>query len=531
MAVIIHDIVIFMNNAQNAQRINNHTSVKSVSEQPIVRHRLLNQSQTAHAQTTATPGGPIVYWMDRDMRLQDNWALLHALELATIRKTSLVIVYNLVANFLGGIARQWHFKLKALEELKRDTEALGIPFIVCLDETGKDSPRILQEMLSDLKASAVVTDFSPLHIQRQWKEALASRIDIPCIEVDAHNIVPAWITSQKSEYGAYTIRPKLYRLLPIYLQDFPRLKIHLDVLGAIKQNKHISVIEMKYHISTEKLHTYPKVNMKNGEATGEVDWIVPGEKAAHEALKHFLSNTLTIYGDKRNDPLANAQSNLSPYLHYGMISAARVALDTLAHTGYTITDVLDEKKNKAKVDLDGPLHMIDHVGAFLEELIVRRELADNFCLYNPDYDSPDCFPVWAQETLKKHKDDPREFTYTLKQFEQAKTHDDLWNAAQIEMVKTGKMHGYMRMYWAKKILEWSKDYIEAQRIAIYLNDTYELDGRDPNGYAGIAWSIGGVHDRAWFPRPIFGTVRYMARSGCEKKFDVDAYIARWTDAE
>ncbi len=516
-----------MNNVQHAQHINNHKSVKSVTEQSIVRHRLLHQPQNDLMQISGASNGPIVYWMDRDMRLQDNWALLHALELATLRKTSLVIVYNLVIGFLGGTARQWHFKRKALEELRRDAENLGIPFIVCLDETGKDSPRILQELLDDLEASALVTDFSPLRIQRQWKDVLASHVDVPCIEVDTHNTVPAWTTSQKSEYGAYTIRPKLYRLLPLYLQDFPCLKIHPDVLGAIKQNKRISTLEKKYHTNLETLRTHPKITMKNTEASDEVDWIIPGEKAAHEALKYFLSNTLTIYGDKRNDPLANAQSNLSPYLHYGMISAARVALDTLTHTGYIITDVLDEKKNKAKVDLDAPLHMIDHVGAFLEELIVRRELADNFCLYNPHYDSPDCFPAWAQETLRKHKDDPREFTYTLKQFEQAKTHDDLWNAAQLEMVKTGKMHGYMRMYWAKKILEWSTDYTEAQRIAIYLNDTYELDGRDPNGYAGIAWSIGGVHDRAWFPRPIFGTVRYMARSGCEKKFDVDAYINRW----
>lgn len=160
-------------------------------------------------------------------------------------------------------------------------------------------------------------------------------------------------------------------------------------------------------------------------------------------------------------------------------------------------------------------------------MIIRRELADNFCYFNKNYDSFDGFHSWAKESLNLHRKDKRDFVYNLEQFELAKTHDDLWNAAQIEMVNTGKMHGYMRMYWAKKILEWSKSPEEAMRIAIYLNDKYELDGRDPNGYAGIAWSIGGVHDRAWFERPVYGKVRYMNYNGCAKKFDVKKYIDKY----
>ena len=163
----------------------------------------------------------------------------------------------------------------------------------------------------------------------------------------------------------------------------------------------------------------------------------------------------------------------------------------------------------------------------MEELIVRRELADNFCFYNPQYDSFAGFPTWAQKTLDEHRRDPREYLYTLAQFEQAQTHDDLWNAAQLEMVQTGKMHGYLRMYWAKKILEWTRSPEEALQIAIYLNDRYELDGRDPNGYTGIAWSLGGVHDRAWGERKVFGKIRYMSYNGCKSKFDVTAYIKKY----
>jgi deoxyribodipyrimidine photo-lyase len=240
-----------------------------------------------------------------------------------------------------------------------------------------------------------------------------------------------------------------------------------------------------------------------GMSVPEVGWLVPGEKAARAWLKRFISRKLADYDLRRNNPTIDGQSGLSPYLHFGQISAQRVALEVKSAAGIS-------QKNKE---------------SFLEELVIRRELADNFCFYNPLYDSYEGFPKWAQESLAKHKKDKREYIYTLQEFEQAKTHDALWNAAQIEMVRTGKMHGYMRMYWAKKILEWSISPEEAMKIAIQLNDMYELDGRDPNGYVGVAWSIGGVHDRAWFERSVFGKVRYMNYNGCKSKFDVKKYIA------
>jgi deoxyribodipyrimidine photo-lyase len=235
----------------------------------------------------------------------------------------------------------------------------------------------------------------------------------------------------------------------------------------------------------------------------EIEWLKPGEKEGKKICHHFIKNKLSDYDRGRNDPNRDAQSRLSPYLHFGQISAQRVALEVL--------------KNGAQ----GP-----NRDAFLEELIVRRELADNYCYYNPDYDNFQGFPDWAKKSLKEHRKDKRDYVYTYKQFEEGKTHDSLWNAAQKEMVKTGKMHGYMRMYWAKKILEWTDTPEQAQKIAIDLNNKYELDGRDPNGYTGIAWSIGGVHDRAWFNRPIFGKIRFMSAKGAQSKFDVNAYISK-----
>ncbi|RMD48713.1 MAG: hypothetical protein D6830_06350 [Ignavibacteria bacterium] len=202
----------------------------------------------------------------------------------------------------------------------------------------------------------------------------------------------------------------------------------------------------------------------------------------------------------------NATSNMSPHLHFGNISAQRMA--------FVLAGTDDENHS-----------------SYLEELIIRRELSDNYVYYNSNYDNFKGFPNWARRTLDYHRNDEREYLYTLVEFENGATHEELWNAAQKELVSTGKIHGYMRMYWAKKILEWSDSPEEAQRIAIYLNDKYGLDGVDPNGYTGIAWSVGGVHDRAWSERPVFGKVRYMNYNGCKRKFNVEKYIAKQLNME
>jgi deoxyribodipyrimidine photo-lyase len=307
--------------------------------------------------------------------------------------------------------------------------------------------------------------------------------------VDAHNLVPCWVASDKQEYGAYTIRPKISRTLPEFLEKFPGL-----------QKQEITWGEPTAAIDWQGILSALSVD----RTVSEVSWLQPGEQAAQRTLGNFLKNRLSSYPIERNDPTRNGQSNLSPYLHFGQIAAQRIALE--------VRDSAAAPKAKE---------------AFLEELIVRRELADNFCFYNPHYDAFAGFPGWAQKTLEEHRSDPRDYLYSLEQFEEAQTHDNLWNAAQREMVKTGKMHGYLRMYWAKKILEWSNSPEEALDIAIYLNDRYELDGRDPNGYTGIAWSLGGVHDRAWGERKVFGKVRYMSYKGCKSKFDVAAYMEKY----
>jgi len=427
--------------------------------------------------------GPVVYAMSRDQRASDNWALLYAHELARSMRQPVVVIALPGADSPNLSYRQAVFSVEGLRQAERQLAKLSIPFTA----VGGETPVVLVRMLGQLKAGALVVDFSPLRQSRAWKLAVADKIDIPIDEVDAHNIVPAWVASDKQEYAAYTFRPKVNRLLGEFLTDFPRLPKNPHRFDRrIPQTKWNRLANL---IASDK--SVPP-------ATG----IEPGGTAARNTLKRFLHTGISDYADRRNDPVAGAQSGLSPYLHFGQISAQRVALEA-QRSG-------------------GDLRSLE---SFLEELIVRRELSDNFCLYNSRYDSFDGFPAWARESLSEHRSDPREHIYIREEFEAARTHDELWNAAQLEMVKTGKMHGYLRMYWAKKILQWSVSPEEAFATALYLNDRYELDGNDPNGYTGVAWSIGGVHDRPWFERDIFGKVRYMSRSGCKRKFDINRYIA------
>jgi deoxyribodipyrimidine photo-lyase len=428
--------------------------------------------------------GPIVYWMSRDQRAQDNWALLFSQELSLREKVPLAVVFCLVPQFLGATFRQYAFMVRGLAEVEQTLAGKNIPFYLLVG-----SPEVeLHEFLRQSGAGCLVTDFDPLRLKRQWKEVVAKRLDIPFFEVDAHNIVPCWVASDKQEYGAYTLRPKIRRALPEFLDEFPPLRKQEVAWGEPAPTDLQGILA---ELSVDR-------------AVPEVRGFKPGERAAWAVLKDFLDNKLSNYPEWLNDPTQDGQSNLSPYLHFGQISAQRIVLEVEHSLAGT----------KAKE-------------AFLEELIVRRELADNFCLYNLHYDSLAGFPSWAQKTLDEHRRDPREYLYTLTQFEQAQTHDNLWNAAQLEMVQTGKMHGFMRMYWAKKILEWTSSPEEALKIAIYLNDRYELDGRDPSGYAGIAWSLGGVHDRAWGERKVFGKIRYMSYNGCKSKFNVTAYIKKY----
>lgn len=428
--------------------------------------------------------GPLLYWMSREQRVADNWGLYHAQQLAIERRVPLLVAFTLADGFLGATLRQYGFMLRGLVQVQHRLAELAIPLVLLRGDPATELLRFVQQQ----QVGCVVCDFDPLRVKRHWFDGAAAAASVPIIEVDGHNIVPCRLASPKREFGAYTLRPKLKRLLPEFLTEIPQIHHHPFPWQQAVQS-----------FSPEAL----LASLALDRSVTELADIPPGEAAAAEALAAFLEGGLQRYGQQANDPLADAQSGLSPWLHFGQLAPQRVALEVARSGGMAAEP-------------------------FLEQLIVRRELSDNFCLHCPDYDRLDCAPDWARTTLEQHRHDPRSYCYSFEQFEQAATHDPLWNGAQRQLVRSGRIHGYLRMYWAKKILEWTASPEEAFAAAVQLNDRYALDGRDPNGYTGIAWSLAGVHDRAWSRRPVFGSIRYMSADGCKRKFDVAGYIRRWS---
>nr|CAD7452399.1 unnamed protein product [Timema tahoe] len=329
----------------------------------------------------------------------------------------------------------------------------------------------------------------PKYIQLYIMDYFDGVVFLPC-QVDAHNIVPVWEASNKLEYAARTIRNKINNKLSEFLSGFP---------------------PVVRHPHSGKLRAQPvdwaeaDALLKVDRTVGPVAWAKPGTTAGLAVLEGFCNKRLRLFSTKRNDPTIDALSNLSPWLHFGQISVQRCVLVVREHkTKYT-----------------------ESVNAFCEEVIVRRELADNFCFYNDKYDSIEGTNDWARITLNAHRKDKRQYIYSREELSEGLTHDELWNSAQLQLVKDGKMHGFLRMYWAKKILEWTDTPERALADAIYLNDRYSLDGRDPNGFVGCMWSICGIHDQGWRERDIFGKIRYMNYEGCKRKFNIAAFVSRW----
>lgn len=413
--------------------------------------------------------------MSREQRVRDNHGLAAASELAVGTGTSLIVAFCLRKRCGAASRRSFDFMLEGLREVHADLASRGIGFVLLLGDAAEEIPKLAPRL--------VTCDFSPLTLSRRARDELAETLACPLIEVDSRNIVPAWVAADKHVYAAFHLRNRYRELLPQFLTELPELAAATGAAPDPDWHAAEAWVEAESH--------GPDLDTPSGE------------RAARTALNDFIANRLVGYSELRGRPDHDHQSRLSPYLHFGQLSAQRVALAARASTA-------------PGADVE----------SFIDEAVVWRELSDNFCLNVPEYASVDGFANWARTTLEDHAEDARDVIYDLSAFEQADTHDPIWNAAQLEMVRTGKMHNYMRMYWAKKILEWSESPAEAMRIAVLLNDRYELDGRDSNGYAGIAWSIGGVHDRPWRERAVYGKIRYMNDNGARRKFDVDAYIRR-----
>lgn len=427
-------------------------------------------------------GKYVLYWMQSSQRSECNHALEYAILKASKLNRPLVVFFGITETFPDANARHYHFMLEGLNQVRFALEDRNIRMIIVNRSPEVEVVRIAKY------ASLVVTDRGYLKILRRWRNYVARRVDCPLVQVESDVVVPVEEASIKEEYSAATLRPKIRGKLNRYLvplaeeeSDISADKIKFDSFDIEDVDRAVSHLKIDMSVS--------KVNGFHG-----------GTDRAKKELDIFLRKKLDDYPRLRNDPNRDCLSNLSPYLHFGQISPLHVVLEVLK--------------------TDSPAKE-----AFLEELIVRRELSMNFIFHNQNYDAFDGLPEWAKRTLIEHEKDTREYSYTLQELENAETHDTYWNAAQKEMKYTGKMSGYMRMYWGKKIIEWTKKPSEAFEIALYLNNKYELDGRDPNSFAGVAWCFG-KHDRPWKQRKVFGKIRYMNAEGLKRKFDADAYVRK-----
>jgi len=432
-------------------------------------------------------GQCVVYWMQRAQRGIDNHAVDLAVRIANLLGLPLVVYFAGISNFPHANLRHYVFLNQGLPDIETDLASRNITFIM------RRAPHESHErLLADVRAALLIGDENPMREPERWRKHLASRIQIPFWTVDTDVVVPSKLID-KAQYGAYTIRPRLYRLLPEYLHPYENL--HAERQWKRPRNFQADSVHEDMTRGWEDLD----------RSVAPVDTWQGGTHAALERLKLFTGKLLGEYEQQRNHPETDGTSCMSPYLHYGHVGPITIALAVEAAAK------ADPKLRSAR-------------DSYFNELIAWRELAINFVRYTPNYDSPECAETWAKQTIAEHARDEREHIYTLHQLESAETYDDLWNAGQLQMVRYGWMHNYVRMYWAKKILEWTPDIATAMKYCIYLNDKYFLDGRDPNGYAGIAWALLGKFDRAWGERPIFGKIRYMSGASTGKKFDSKLYI-------
>lgn len=431
----------------------------------------------------------VLYWAQMNRRVQSNHALAYATGRANELGLPLLYYEGLTCTYPHANDRLHTFLLEGVPETAKQLAKIGIGYVFYPRRKRSDANDVLYRLAA--KAALVVTDDYPTFIAAAHNSRVPAKVDCPYYAVDASCVVPM-SRMEKREYAAYTIRPKITRLLPEYLTpvEMPRVKRKFDLPVP------------EFHVSVMK-ESIPELL-----ASCEIDHTVRpstafrgGSVEAEKHLGHFLAKNLRRYARERNEPSAHATSNMSPYLHFGHISSLHVALQARSYA--------EEHQLVAS--------------EFLEELIVRRELAFNFARFTRDVESLDPLPDWARATLRKHDKDPRDPVYTAAQMEACETYDPLWNATQKELLLRGKIHGYYRMYWGKKIIEWSASHEDALDLMIGLHDRYALDGRDPNTYTNILWCFG-LHDRPWFERPIFGQIRYMSYDGMKRKTNIDAYI-------
>jgi len=466
-------------------------------------------------------GDYVVYWMIANRRLSWNFALDHAIELAKRHKKPLLIFEPLRARYRWASDRLHDFVISGMRDHAATLQGSPIGYYPYVEP----APGVGTPLLHVLAKSAccVVTDDYPCFFLPHMIAAVKDRLPVRMQQVDSNGVMPMRLADRTFTI-AHSYRRWMQKNILNVILDTPNPRPLVNVR-----------LPRFPGVDDKVLRRWPVADLVNlldrgGLAAIPIDHgVIPtlatpgGSAEGNRRLDQFLSTRLTAYNDDRNHPDETATSGLSPYLHFGQISAHEIITRLLDQENWTPDQASPPNgKNNGFWNASPPAE------AFLDQMLTWREMGFNMSHREPEtYDRYESLPDWAIKTLDKHASDKRPVTYTLDEFETARTHDDLWNAAQRQLVGTGIMHNYMRMLWGKKILHWTRSPREAVDVLIELNNKYALDGRDPNSYSGIFWTLG-RYDRAWGPtRPVFGNIRYMTSDSTRKKLRLKAYLRRF----
>lgn len=431
---------------------------------------------------TESGGRYVLYWMQSSQRASANPSLEYAVRQADVRGLPVLVYFGLTDRYPEANLRHYAFLVDGLADVKKHLHERRIGFTLRRCSPPEGAVALARE------AALLIMDRGYLRHQRGWYGHVVKRVRCPVIQVEGDVVVPVATAYPREAYSAAVLRPAITAQRAHFLKPLeeraPQVPaVDLGEGDALALDQLLPTMEIDRTVQ-------PVAGLRGGTTEGM------------RVLHEFLGARLPRYAEARNNPAEDCQSGLSPYLHFGHLSPVTIA--------------------RAVEAVGGP-----GADSFLEELVVRRELAMNYAFHNDAYDTFDGLPQWARTSLRVHAQDRREYRYGDEEFDEGRTHDPYWNAAQTELRTTGSLHGYMRMYWGKKLLEWSVVPEEAMRVGLWLNNRYAVDGRDPNSYAGVAWCFG-KHDRPWKERPVFGKVRYMNAKGLERKFDMNAYLERIT---
>jgi deoxyribodipyrimidine photo-lyase len=430
-------------------------------------------------------GKYVLYWMQSSQRAEYNHALEYALTQANDLSLPLLVAFGLMDDYPDANLRHYTFMLQGLQDAQKTLVKRGIKMVVQHGNPADVAIKLSKD------AALVVVDRGYLRPAKSWREKAAKEMPCKLIQIETDVVVPVDSVSDHAEFAARTIRPKITKQFDKFIQPLEKVPVKKKSLDLDMSGLDLSDV------------TKLAESLKLDKSVLPVDTLYSGgQTTARKTFLDFLEHRFNNYVPNRNQPQTSDTSYMSRYLHFGNISPLELVF-------------MLREKGRGR----------ENIESYIEEVIVRRELSMNFCNFTPNYDSYDCIPTWAKKTLDEHRHDKRLRLYSLEQLEQAQTHDPYWNAAQKEQVYTGYMHNYMRMYWGKKILEWSKTPEEAFKNALYLNNKYFIDGRNANGFVGVAWCFG-LHDRPWTERTIFGKVRYMNAAGLERKADPKAYVQK-----